>query len=174
MLQAGRSRVRLLMSSSDIAIDLIFPAALWPWGRLTAICEPIVYKMCEPRRLTTLWASTAFYRDSFTFTSTLQGQLYVFTTVRTCFDIWTICICPQIVFVFRVLCDVRTGILRNILMTLSPQQSVDVPIQSDPNFGGGGPLLLTPNEHAYRGEAQEFRYHCPDEDESFVPASSLS
>jgi hypothetical protein len=35
---------------------------------LTAVCEPIVWKMWEPRRLTTLWASTACYRDSFTFT----------------------------------------------------------------------------------------------------------
>jgi hypothetical protein len=34
---------------------------------LTAICEPIVEKMWEPLRLTTLWASTACYRDSFTF-----------------------------------------------------------------------------------------------------------
>jgi hypothetical protein len=34
---------------------------------LTAICDPIVYKMWEPRHLTTLWASTASYRDSFTF-----------------------------------------------------------------------------------------------------------
>jgi hypothetical protein len=34
---------------------------------LTAICEPIVYKMWEPLRLTTLWASTASYRDIFTF-----------------------------------------------------------------------------------------------------------
>jgi hypothetical protein len=33
---------------------------------LTAICEPIVYKMWEPEHLTTLWASTACYRDSFT------------------------------------------------------------------------------------------------------------
>jgi hypothetical protein len=33
---------------------------------LTAICEPTVYTMWEPRRLTTLWASTACYRDSFT------------------------------------------------------------------------------------------------------------
>jgi hypothetical protein len=32
---------------------------------LTAICEPIVYKMWDPRRLTTLWAFTACYRDSF-------------------------------------------------------------------------------------------------------------
>jgi hypothetical protein len=36
----------------------------------TAICEPIFYKMWEPRRLTTLWASTDCYRDSFTFHST--------------------------------------------------------------------------------------------------------
>jgi hypothetical protein len=34
---------------------------------LTAICEPIVYKMLEPQCLTTLWASTACYVDSFTF-----------------------------------------------------------------------------------------------------------
>jgi hypothetical protein len=34
---------------------------------LTAICEPIVYKMWDPRRLTTLRAFTACYRDSFTF-----------------------------------------------------------------------------------------------------------
>jgi hypothetical protein len=36
---------------------------------LTAICEPIVQKMWDPRRLTTLWPSTASYRDSFTFYS---------------------------------------------------------------------------------------------------------
>jgi hypothetical protein len=34
---------------------------------ITAICEPIVLKMWEPRRLTTLWAFMACYRDSFTF-----------------------------------------------------------------------------------------------------------
>jgi hypothetical protein len=32
----------------------------------TAICEPSVYQMWQPRRLTTVWASTAYYRDSFT------------------------------------------------------------------------------------------------------------
>jgi hypothetical protein len=32
-----------------------------------AVCESIVHKMWEPRRLTTIWASTACYRDSFTF-----------------------------------------------------------------------------------------------------------
>jgi hypothetical protein len=34
---------------------------------LTAISEPIIMKMWQPRSLTTLWASTACYRDSFTF-----------------------------------------------------------------------------------------------------------
>jgi hypothetical protein len=34
---------------------------------LTTICVPIVYKMWQPRRLTTLWVSTACYTDSFTF-----------------------------------------------------------------------------------------------------------
>jgi hypothetical protein len=34
---------------------------------LTAVYEPIVQKMWEPQRLTTLWASTASYRDIFTF-----------------------------------------------------------------------------------------------------------
>jgi hypothetical protein len=38
--------------------------ALMP-DSLTAVCEPIVYKMWRPRRLTTLWISTACYRDSF-------------------------------------------------------------------------------------------------------------
>jgi hypothetical protein len=34
---------------------------------LTAICEPIVYKMWEPRCLTKLLAPKACYRDRFTF-----------------------------------------------------------------------------------------------------------
>jgi hypothetical protein len=34
---------------------------------LTAICEPIVHNMWQPRRLTTIWASMAYYRDNFTF-----------------------------------------------------------------------------------------------------------
>jgi hypothetical protein len=34
---------------------------------LTAICEPVVEIMWEPRRLTTLWVSTNCYEDSFNF-----------------------------------------------------------------------------------------------------------
>jgi hypothetical protein len=34
---------------------------------LIAICEPSVSKMWELRCLTSLWAYTAYYRDSFTF-----------------------------------------------------------------------------------------------------------
>jgi hypothetical protein len=34
---------------------------------LTAIYDPIVYKMWEPRRLTTLWASTACYKYNYNF-----------------------------------------------------------------------------------------------------------
>jgi hypothetical protein len=42
----------------------------WPVHKadnLTTIFELIVYKMWEPRHLTTLWASMACYRDSLTF-----------------------------------------------------------------------------------------------------------
>jgi hypothetical protein len=34
---------------------------------LTDICEPKFWKKWDPRRLTTLWASTACYWDSFPF-----------------------------------------------------------------------------------------------------------
>jgi hypothetical protein len=35
--------------------------------KFTTICDPIFYKMCEPRPLTPLWAFMACYKDSFTF-----------------------------------------------------------------------------------------------------------
>jgi hypothetical protein len=35
---------------------------------LTPSCKKIVYRMCEPRRLTSLWASAVCYIDGFTFT----------------------------------------------------------------------------------------------------------
>jgi hypothetical protein len=90
------------MRSLDFSIDLIFPAALWALGsthplremstsnlsggkgrptrkadNLTVIWEPIVQKMWEPRRLTTLWAFTACYRDSITFFLPDPNYIYI-------------------------------------------------------------------------------------------------
>jgi hypothetical protein len=90
--KAGRSRIRFRLSSFHFTVHLNLPAALWPWSglkllteistknlpggklrparktdNLTDICGPIVWKMWEPRRLTTLWASTAGYRNNLPF-----------------------------------------------------------------------------------------------------------
>jgi hypothetical protein len=35
MLQAGRSEVRFRMKSLDFSADILLPAALWLWGRLS-------------------------------------------------------------------------------------------------------------------------------------------
>jgi hypothetical protein len=101
------------MRSLDVSIYVILPAALWPRGltqpltvistrnlsggkgrpvrkadNLTAICRSIVYKKCEPRRLTTIWASAACYRDSllylFIFDSKHTGCSDVYHRVRNC------------------------------------------------------------------------------------------
>jgi hypothetical protein len=42
---------------------------------LTAICEPIVKTMGDLRRLTTLWAFTVGYRQSFTFFIPVTGRV---------------------------------------------------------------------------------------------------
>jgi hypothetical protein len=52
------------MSTRNLPVDKEWSAR--KTDNLTAICEPIVYELWEPRRLTTLWAFTACYRDSFT------------------------------------------------------------------------------------------------------------
>jgi hypothetical protein len=61
----GSNQLQTEMSTRDLIGDKGRPAS--KAENLTAIGEPIVLKMWEPRRLTTLWASTACYRDSFTF-----------------------------------------------------------------------------------------------------------
>jgi hypothetical protein len=83
-LQAGRLPVRLPLRSLELLIDLRLTQPLTetttrnlPGDKkrpalkvvnLAAICGPVLYKMWEPRRLTTLWTFTACYRDNFTFT----------------------------------------------------------------------------------------------------------
>jgi hypothetical protein len=54
----------LLLESEVLLLNLIFRQHV---AEMSTICEPIVYKIWEPRRLRTLWAPTACYRDSFTF-----------------------------------------------------------------------------------------------------------
>jgi hypothetical protein len=54
--------------------------------KLTAICEPIIYKMWEPQHLTTLRASTVGYRDSFTL---LYLERCIQTLCRSTVDRWT-------------------------------------------------------------------------------------
>jgi hypothetical protein len=51
---------------------------------LTVICEPTVYKMWEPRCLTTLWVSTACYRDSFTFIFLYYTYTNIFCNHQFC------------------------------------------------------------------------------------------
>jgi hypothetical protein len=47
---------------------------------LTAICEPIFQKVWEPQRLTTLWTSTACYRDSLPFFFTFTDSIVKYGT----------------------------------------------------------------------------------------------
>jgi hypothetical protein len=105
MLQAGRLRVRFQIKSLDffsvpspssrtIALGFTQPltemstrtipgSKVWPARKahnFTTIYEQIVCKICEPRRLTTLQASTAYYSNSFSCSYLL---LYIITILAT-------------------------------------------------------------------------------------------
>jgi hypothetical protein len=63
--------LRTTQPLTEITISNIYGGKARPARKadnLTAICEPTVNKMLDPRRLTTLGVSTACYRDSFTST----------------------------------------------------------------------------------------------------------
>jgi hypothetical protein len=49
---------------------------------ITAVCEPTVKKLYESRRLTSLWASTASYRDSFTSFSNRNRNVVKWIRIR--------------------------------------------------------------------------------------------
>jgi len=90
-LQAGRSRVRFLMVPLELFIDIILPAALWPWGWLSfqqkwvpgifpggkggrciglktlpPLCADC-HEIWEPHPSGTLRVCPGLYRDCFTF-----------------------------------------------------------------------------------------------------------
>jgi hypothetical protein len=61
----GSTQLLAEMSTRDLPGGKEQPAR--KADNLTVIYGPIVQKMWKPRRLTTLWAFTACYRDNFTF-----------------------------------------------------------------------------------------------------------
>jgi hypothetical protein len=97
-------RVRFPMRSLDFSVDLILPAptvALWSTQPLAEMStrklhgckgQPVrndgnLTAICEPRRLTTLWASTACCRDRFYFFMQEKGCQHFFLTEGTSFSV---------------------------------------------------------------------------------------
>jgi hypothetical protein len=52
------------MSTMNLLVGKVRPVR--KADNFSAVCEPTIWKMWEPRRLINLWASETCYRDSFT------------------------------------------------------------------------------------------------------------
>jgi hypothetical protein len=77
----GTTQPLMEMSTRNLPGDKGRPAH--KADNLTATCESTVYKMRESQRLTTLWASTACYRDIFTFYVTISKMKWRNKDIRT-------------------------------------------------------------------------------------------
>jgi hypothetical protein len=97
---------------------------------LTTICEPIVYKMWEPRRLITLWASMACYRDRLVrkadnLTTICEPIVYkMWEPRRLAYEISFLSVCLCVPPNFSVFCAVRVVSMESRRLISSSQNSI--------------------------------------------------
>jgi len=118
-LQTRRSRVRLTIVSLEFFIDIIPPAALWPWDRfsleenecqeyflggeggrcvglttLTPSCAQC-HEICEPELPGTLRACPGLYMESFTFTCYMLKTTEIYYSTNGATQINVVRKCPD-------------------------------------------------------------------------------